>query len=266
MGYATLSEGYRIGGVNSVAPCVLPLPAGQNVCALPDEVLIEPDRTTNFELGVHTTLNNGRTILNGAIYQIDWEDIQTQSVTANGGVPITVNGGEAESRGVELSFQTQTAAGWGVAGTYAYNETQLTTDAPGLVDGEDAFAGDRVSGTPEHQLSLFINHVRSLSNGWDLDASYGLTATSNVYTKVGLRGDGEILGGYTVHHASIGIGRDRWRATLYADNLTNKFAETSVRQDPTFIRDVGGFALRRYFRNVIRPRTVGIEFRYSLGE
>jgi outer membrane receptor protein involved in Fe transport len=105
-----------------------------------------------------------------------------------------------------------------------------------------------------------------LSNGWDLDASYGFTATSNVYTKVGLRGDGEILGGYTVHHASVGIGRDRWQATLYADNLTNKFAETSVRQDPTFIRDVGGFSLRRYFRNVIRPRTVGIEFRYSLGE
>lgn len=266
MGYATLSEGYRIGGVNSVAPCVLPLPPGQNVCALPDEILIEPDRTTNFELGVHSTLNDGRTILNGAIYQIDWEDIQTQSVTENGGVPITVNGGEAQSQGLELSFQTQIAGGWGVASTYAYNQTELTTRAVGLVDGFDAEAGDRVSGTPEHQVSLFVSHVRTLSNGWDLDASYGLTATSDVYTKVGLRGNGEILGGYTVHHASVGVGRDRWQATLYADNLTNKYAETSVRQDPTYVRDVGGFALRRYFRNVIRPRTVGIEFRYSLGE
>lgn len=265
-GYATLSEGYRIGGVNSIAPCVLPLPPGQNVCALPDEILIEPDRTTNFEIGVHSTLGGGRTILNAAIYQIDWEDIQTQSTTANGAVPITVNGGEAESEGLEVSFQTQLANGWGFAGAYAYNQAELTSDAPGLVDGDDAFAGDRVSGTPEHQASFSVSHARTLANGWDLDVAYGLTSSSDVYTKVGLRSDGEVLGGYTLHHASVGVGRDRWQATLYADNLTNKFAETAVRQDPTFIRDVADFTLRRYFRNVLRPRTIGIEFRYSLGE
>jgi outer membrane receptor protein involved in Fe transport len=265
-GYATLSEGYRIGGVNSVAPCVLPLQPNQNVCALPDEILIEPDRTTNLEFGVHSTLNGGRTTLNGAIYTIDWDDIQTQSVTQVGAVPITVNGGSARSRGLELSFNTRGDGPWGVAGTYAFNKTELTSDAPGLVDGEDAFSGDRVSGTPEQQLSLYLSHITTLSSGMALEAAYGLTATSDVYTKVGLRGDGEVLGGYTVHHASVGIGRDRWQATLYADNLTNKFAETSVRQDPTFVRDVGDFALRRYFRNVLRPRTVGIEFRYSLGD
>ena len=264
-GYATLSEGYRIGGVNSVAPCQLPLAPGQNVCALPDEVLIEPDRTTNFELGVHSTLNGGRTTLNAAVYTIDWDDIQTQSTTTNGAVPITVNGGSARSRGLELSLQSNTNGSWVFGGSYAYNETELTSDAPGLVDGADAFSGDRVSGTPEHQLSFSVGHLRTLSNGWDMEIEYGFSATSDVLTKVGLRNDGEVLGGYTIHHASIGLLRDRWSARLYADNLTNKFAETSVRQDPTFVRDVANFSLRRYFRNVLRPRSVGIEFRYSLG-
>lgn len=266
MGYATWSEGYRIGGVNSVAPCLLPLPPGQNICALPNEVLIDPDRTTNFEVGVHSMLFDGRLTLNGAIYTIDWEDIQTQSTTENGAIPITVNGGAARSRGVEVSFQMQTSGPWSFAGTYGYNDGELTSFAAGLVDGFDAFSGDRLSGTPEHMGSLFVSYERPLSNGWNLDASYGITATSDVLTKVGLRGNGERLGGYSVHSASVQVSRDQWSATLYADNLTNKFAETSVRQDPSYVRDVGNFALRRYYRDVLRPRAVGIEFRYSFGE
>jgi hypothetical protein len=32
------------------------------------------------------------------------------------------------------------------------------------------------------------------------------------------------------------------------------------------VRDVGTFALRRYYRDVLRPRSVGVEFRYSFGD
>jgi hypothetical protein len=85
-------------------------------------------------------------------------------------------------------------------------------------------------------------------------------------TKVGGRDNGETLGGYTVHHLSVGIAQDVWSAVVYADNLTDKFAESAVRLDPSVTRDVGGFTLRRYYRNVIRPRTVGVEFRYRFGD
>ena len=265
-GYATLSEGYRIGGINSVPACILPLPPGQNVCAMPDEVLIAPDRTTNLELGVHATLADERLMLTGAIYTIDWDDIQTLGTTVNGAVPITVNGGSARSRGLEASARTRAFGPWAFAGTYGYNQAKLTSDAPGLVGGADAFAGDRLSGTPEHMASVSITYARRLANGWDLDVAYGITATSDVLTKVGARNNGEALGGYSVHSASAAVARDNWSATLYVDNLTNKFAETSVRQDPSFVRDVGAFALRRYFRDVLRPRSVGIEFRHSFGE
>ena len=94
----------------------------------------------------------------------------------------------------------------------------------------------------------------------------GLTFSSDVLTKVGLRNNGETLGGFTIHSASVGVSNDRWSATLYADNLTDKFAETSVRLDQSYVRDIANFELRRYFRNVIRPRSLGIEFRYRLGE
>ena len=265
-GYVTLSEGYRIGGVNSIAPCVLPLQPGQNVCALPSEILIKPDRTKNFEVGVHSTLADGNVLLNAALYAIDWQDIQTAGITQNGGVPITINGGTARSQGLEFSFELRGDGPWSFRGNYAYNDAHLTSDAPGLVDGFDAFDGDRLAGTPKQQASVYLAYGRPLANGLDIEAAWGVTATSDVLTKVGQRGNGEVLGGYAIHSASVGVAKDRWSATLYADNLTNKFAETSVRQNPSLIRTVGGFELRRYFRNVLRPRSVGIEFRYSFGD
>ena len=48
--------------------------------------------------------------------------------------------------------------------------------------------------------------------------------------------------------------KDTWQVTLYVDNVFDKYAETGVRTDPSFIRDVEGFTLRRYFQNMVRPR------------
>jgi iron complex outermembrane receptor protein len=265
LAYFTVSQGYRIGGVNSVPECAGNV-GGQNVCAMPNEVLIKPDRTTNYELGMKTALNEGRLNFSADVYTIDWQDIQTLGTTVNGAIPITVNGGSARSRGVELALQAVTEGPWSFTASYAYNQAELTSDAPGLVDGEDAFAGDRLAGTPEHQGSFLARYSRPLTNGLSLNAAYGVTATSEVLTKVGLRGGGETLGGYAIHSASVGIGREQWTANLYADNLTDKYAETGVRLDPSYIRNVNGFDTRRYFRNVLRPRTVGIEFRYRLGQ
>ena len=265
MGYVTISEGYRVGGANSVAPCVLPLDPSQNACALPNEIPIEPDTTTNYEIGVHSTWNGGKLLFNGAVYHIDWEDIQTESTTANGALRILVNGGKAKSDGVELSFQSRALEHWSFTGTYAYNDAKLATFAQGLVGGVDAFPGDRLSGTPQNQASFYVNYYRQLANGWNLDAGYGLTASSDVWTKVGLRDNGEVLGGYTVHNVSASLSKDRWSATLYVDNLTDKFAETAVRLDPSYIRNVNGFDVRRYFRNDLRPRNLGVEFRYRVG-
>jgi outer membrane receptor protein involved in Fe transport len=268
LAYLTVSQGYRIGGVNSVLVCGPDIPAGEP-CAAPDEVLVKPDRTTNYELGMKAAWLDGRLDFNADVFDVDWEDIQTLGTTDVGSIPITVNGGSARSRGVELALQTATQGPWSFRATYAYTDAELTSNAPGLIDGregsEDGLAGDRLAGTPEQQATFLATYSRPLANGLKLNASYGLTATSDVLTKVGMRNGGERLGGYTIHSASIGVAREQWSANLYADNLTDKYAETGVRLDPTYIRSVNGFDSRRYFRNVLRPRTAGIEFRYRLG-
>jgi iron complex outermembrane receptor protein len=273
MGYVTISEGYRRGGLNNGPACVEPLPPEQFYCLQPDEVLIRPDTTTNYEAGMRSSWLGGALLLNAAVYYIDWNDVQVLGTTDIGGVPITVNGSTAESRGIELTTLWSITESLELAASASINESQLSSDAPGLVDGVDAFAGDRLSGTPEQQGTLLLAYTRPLDNGMAIEADYSLTAVSDVYTKVGLRDNGEALPGFAVHGASIGVSDGNWAARLYVDNLFDKYAVTSVRRDPSYIRRLGGgdiangipddqFASRTYFQAMLRPRTIGLSFDY----
>ena len=105
MGYLTISEGYRHGGINSGPLCRDPIPDEQSFCLKEDEVLIKPDTTTNYEVGLRSLWLDGRLIVNAAVYQIDWKDIQVTGTSDVGEVPITVNGGTAETSGIEFSTQ-----------------------------------------------------------------------------------------------------------------------------------------------------------------
>ncbi len=269
MGYATLSEGYRNGGANAVAPCPAgttrtnPPPSGIAACGLADEINIAPDTTKNLEVGLHSRWNGGKLVFNAALYHINWDKVQTFSTSYYGDLQITVNGGKAETKGLELSLQSH-GQYWTFSGSYAHNQAQLTSEAKGIVNGEDGEPGDRLAGTPEEQASFYAAYHRPLRNGFEMNAGYGLTYSGNIITKTGLRNNGETLGGYTLHSLSAGVSHERWSANLFVDNLTDKFAETGVRLDPSYIGVVNGFDLRRYFRNVIRPRTIGIEFRYRM--
>lgn len=271
MAYLTVSEGYRRGGVNS-GPLCTGDSVGQSFCLTESEVLIKPDTTTNYELGLRSMWLDGRLIVNAAAYYIDWQDIQVLGTSATGGVPITVNGSAAESKGIELTTRWSLTDNLELAANVTFNDAKLSEDAPGLVDGADAFDGDRLAGTPEQQGTLLLAYTRPLDNGLTVTADYTLSAVSDVYTKVGLRDNGEALPGWTVHGLSFGLTDGRWSARLYADNLFDKYAVTSVRRDPSYIRRLGTgpddvvpeqqFASRTYFQSMLRPRTVGLEFNY----
>jgi outer membrane receptor protein involved in Fe transport len=274
MTYLTISEGYRQGGLNLGPPCIEPLPDEQTFCLNEGEVLIKPDTTTNYEVGLRSLWLDGRLLLNAAVYQIDWEDIQVLGTSDVGAVPIIENGGTAETRGLELTTRWSITDSLQLAASFALNDAQLTSDADGLVDGVDASDGDRLAGTPEQQGTLLLDYARPLDNGWTFNANYSLTAVSDVYTKVGgPRNGGEVLPGYAVHGAAVGLSNSAWTVTLYSDNLFDKYAVTSVRRDPSYIYMVERFdpvtgdqissiPSRTYFQSMLRPRTIGLEVAY----
>ncbi len=273
LAYFTFSEGYRIGGVNRVVPCVLPLnPAVQNTCGLPNELTFEPDTVQNKELGIRATLLDGKLVSNLALYHLDWDGIQLAGLTANGSLGITVNGGTAVSQGLEWNFNFMPTDQLSIQGSYNYLDAHLTEDVPALLQFRrpgggaayaSAFDGDRLPGSPENSGTIGVTYDKPLESGAELTMNWTTAYVGEVVTRVGARGFGEVLPDYTTSRASIGYGKDDWRVTLYATNIFDKYAVTSVGRDRsrTFIND--GVASRWFSQNVLTPRKVGVRLSYN---
>jgi outer membrane receptor protein involved in Fe transport len=121
MAYATVSEGFRIGGSNGLAPCPDPLPEGtQKGCGKPDEMLYTPDITTNYELGFKSTWFKNKLHFNAALFNVDWEDAQIAGATEVGQLPYTSNAGSANAKGVEISSRAIVSDKITAYATYAY--------------------------------------------------------------------------------------------------------------------------------------------------
>ena len=273
--YFTRSEGYRIGGGNNFRICtdeeitlLTDADPGndppQSGCIYENQALIRPDTTTNYEVGLRHSGRDGRFTASGTLFHIDWKDIQVAGLTPFSAQPITLNGGGAVSRGVELTAAASPATAFRLRGSWSYAHAALSRDSPGLLEGgADAFKGDRLSGAPRHQGSLLASY-NWLWGSRVVELLYGYTYTGDVLTRIGLRAGGEALPSYDLHNLSVSIAKNDWTLEFYANNLLDEYAVTGVRQTPGLIGMTGeGFRSRRYFANVLSPRRVGVRIRYA---
>lgn len=276
MVYATYSKGYRIGGPNTVAPCDDPLPPGQNICALPNELQFGPDTTKNLEVGFRTQLFDRKLSLNFDVFSIDWSGLQVASATLNGATGITVNGGTAKSKGFETSFQLRPVPELSIQGTYSYTDAKLTEDVPGIITiretpGDysnrfaqlDALSGDRLPGSAKNSGSLGATYTMPLKDG-DLIANWTATYRGDVVSRLGWdRAYGDKIPGYVLHRASLTYETDKYSIGLFANNIFDKYAVVSVDNDRSRIGVNDGIAVRYYRQSVASPRTFGLEARFK---
>ena len=274
----TRSQGYRIGGGNNFRICsdeeialLTDADPGndppQSGCIYEHQALVRPDTTTNYEVGVRSSSRDGRFTAGATWFHVDWEDIQVAGLTPFSAEPITLNGGGAVSRGVELAGSAGLTDALRLRGQWSYTHAALSQDAEGLlVGGADAFKGDRLSGAPRQQGSLLASYGVLLGGGTALELLYGYAYVGDVLTRIGLRAGGEALPAYDLHNVSASLARNDWTLTFYADNLLDEYAVTGVRQTPGQIGlTPDGFRARRYFANVLAPRRVGVRIRYAFG-
>lgn len=284
LGYATISEGFRIGGANSVGACdPNASPDTQQVCALAFEQTFDADTTTNYELGFKSSWLRNKLYFNAAIFNVDWDDAQVAGATLNGSQPITTNAGKANSKGLELSSRAIISNELSMYATYSFTKAELREnvlglfgngDGDGAADGDgdiDAMSGDRLPGSPEHQFSFGFKYTTEILDGKLLDLVYGLTAQSDVITQIGNRESGDVLGGYSLNNLSASISDDNWAVTFYVDNMFDKYAFVSSRTNKGDIGlavspDVnsnGVDILRSYGHYLLSPRKVGLKFTYD---
>jgi len=255
--YATWSRGFRPGGINRRG-------------SLPP---YEADYVSNYELGFKTSWANNTVRFNGALYQLDWKDIQLSFLGANGLTEIR-SAGNARIRGAELDFYWRPTRGLSLSLGGAFNDGEITEDFCRISNPEFdcstplgnevlAPAGTQLPITSQFKANALARYEFPLgSNTAHVQANliHESSRTTDLrLVERAIQGD---LDAYTTVDLSAGLTNGRWKIDLFVKNLfdvngdlgrTIQCAE-SVCGDPDGLTAIGG----KFYTYVTRPRTIGV--------
>jgi outer membrane receptor protein involved in Fe transport len=244
--YATASRGFRPGGPNGepeAGRCDDEL-AAIGLTRVPNPY--KSDSLWSYELGGRATWLNGRVRASASAYHIDWTDIQIFLFFACG--QFMSNGGGAESNGAELELTLLPRDSLEVAFGATYIDAALTDDAY-----NGAPAGSPLPGVPN--MSWYATVYG--------DTQFGEDRT--LFARTAIRFVGESYGGfartfpspaYEIVDLRIGLETRTWAVSLFADNLLDEYGIVNTVDD-------FGLHIAGDWRNLIRPRTIGLDVRVN---
>ncbi len=250
MVYGTVSTGFRAGGINSFAATAEGLSGG----AIPIDSLprsFKPDTITNYEIGTKSSFNDGAIILNGALFHIEWDDVQTAWDPTGFGFASTLNAGKAHSTGLEFEGSIQVTNNLNVNFGYAYTEAELDSDLTHPLDSDiiiRATKGNSLPFIPEDAGSLGLNYTfNDIGAGLEgvLQASYSYK--DERYASV-IDAEELKLKAYGMTNVSFLVNSDdNWKARLFVNNLTDE-------------NKINGLVSIYRRGSLLQPRTVGVSF------
>jgi iron complex outermembrane receptor protein len=92
---------------------------------------------------------------------------------------------------------------------------------------------------------------------------WGSTYTGDIYSRVGLRGFGTDIPAYWMSRASVTYRTDKYDIGIFADNIFDAYAVTSVSNDLSSLNlSRSGVTERFYAQSVLTPRQVGVQLHY----
>lgn len=243
MVYASASEGFRPGGANNTPNLDLAL------------VAYGPDAVKNYELGFKSEWLDRRLILNTALYQIDWEDMQTSATTLSGCCSFILNAGKAQIRGFEVEATAKPITGLTITTGLTFSDPVLKEDQinANIRDSTSlGDAGDQIPQIPKFQGNLNVEYA------WPVfDQMNGLVRLD--YTYIGRSYSQfrpthtyyEQQGAFAVVNARVGIEGEGWGVYGFVRNAFDIFGANTVSSG----------AGSEQLTNAVAPRMFGLNYR-----
>jgi len=227
--YATVSTGYKAGGVNS--GCLQGTSRNGIVCsgilALPAAVLFyQPETLTSYEAGIKSRFADGRIYITADGFHYNYNNLQLQTVQQVGGLYIqaTENASKASVNGVELNaiWQPGTHNEFDVGLTYL--DATYGNYFPLGQGNPPNYKGRTLDDSPQYTASLGYTYRQPLSIGGDMELSAhsyfsGSYLLSVVTIPTQYRQPAYHM---TDVNATYRFSGDRWYVQAYARNLENK--------------------------------------------
>ena len=238
MFYGTYSEGFRGGGFNRAA----------GVGGIP--ATFDTDDVVSLEFGWKTTWLDNSLRFNGAIYNVDFSDLQQGILDFSiANTSFFDNVGTAEINGLEFELDWTANDYLDVFGSFSYIDSELTEIPETLVN--IAPVGSTLPYAPEYEAVIGARFYQEIG---EFNAVY-----QGVYKWVdsrfnSLAANGRVeLPSYAQLNLSVGISKDDWRATLFIDNATDTLGQVAA-----------GSADNVFRVSPTRPRTIGVRVSFAL--
>jgi len=235
MGYATYARGSKSGGFVS------------NTYGTRDATFIfDPERSRNIEVGVKSTFGGGRLILNAAVYDLEFSDLQVSVYNPTISTFQTGNAASARSRGIEgqliwnpsTSFTLNASASWqdakyldfpGAACLATQPITECNPASPASI------AANNIAGAPLTLASDFTGSVQGtarvpLSSDLRLDTTVVLAGRTKFFNSDNQSPLFGLQKGYAKVDMRIQVtpASERWHVALIGKNLTNELTTGSA--------------------------------------
>ncbi|MBL8537157.1 MAG: TonB-dependent receptor [Hyphomonadaceae bacterium] len=210
--YATAAQAEKAGGFNTNIVAGSPIPS---------ERFYDPETAWNYEIGAKTSWYDGRLVLNGALYQIDWSDQIVRAIGASGAL-LNVNAGATSVRGAELEMRARPMDGLEINAGVAYTDSQYdeyTFAILGLIGMNPDLTGTRLQYVSEWQANTSVQYIAPIAANLDwltrLDVSYQ-SDQSIVQPAAAYVGDATIV------NLRTGLDFDNVSFRIFANNLTEE--------------------------------------------
>jgi outer membrane receptor protein involved in Fe transport len=236
MAYMRIASGYQPGGPNVVLPDVPPS--------------VDASKLTNYELGFKSTFDEHRWLVNVAVFDIEWDNIQVSA--SNGVASYLANGGKARSRGLEFETLWSPIAGLRLGFNTAYTDSELTDDVPSI----GGLAGDALPGIPKWSGATTADYSFPVGSGWTGRVGGGIRYVGSRESDIAHSPYAISLKSYAAADLNADISNDRWTVRFYVKNLTDRRVYTNE----TAILNAADGSIAQVRGVPLTPRTIGVGF------
>jgi iron complex outermembrane receptor protein len=255
--YATVAEGYRIGGANPPIPLI--------ACGVPSTPSsYTSDTTWSYEVGAKDKWLGGRLSTDASVYYINWSGIQQDVYLPLCGLQYTANLGDAVSKGFDFqadyqvtdSLHFEMTVGYTDARytTYAYSADGTLLVAPGQAIGEQPYISPwTITAGAEYDFEVYGNQSYAR-----LDDEFGSENNWPLMTQDPLSEsyDPHLVNDPPTNFMSARAGTTfgNWDVALFMNNVLNAHPQIDLNhQDANTVL---------YEASTFRPRSTGLEVNY----
>jgi len=259
--YASYTEGFKSGGFGSFS--LVDANGVQVGCCETDlseadgyrSRQFEPESVDSYEFGYRGSVADGKAdiSLTGFIY--DYQDLQISFFDTDSGANTVENVGKVDGKGLEGSITAQFTDNWNLYLAASWLDTE-STGVQRVCDGPtpDSCEGRKLFWAPDFAGAAVLTGTFPFGNGeinsslegyWESERGGGWGSFPETMI------DSNLEMAFRVKYIAAG----NWQAGVYVENLTDEFTYDGENNN--------GGILPSHFFGHRRPRTVGVNFRYS---